>query len=237
MMETKPAAAEGPQAWDAKALEADPSWIFPLSGKALAEVEAAGRKVLEARRPLRDIGAGDLPMPGLRKDLDQLGKQLSQGRGVLLVRGLQIDRFSLEEVKAQLWAIGTCLGVAVSQNPRGDYLGDVVDLSDRQTSGRPFQRGGELLMHRDPVDVVGLLCVRHAKSGGLSRIASAARIHNIMLEERPDLLGPLYDGFIYHRLDEDRGDTAVLTPHRVPVFARGASGLSAFFIPGPIDRA
>jgi hypothetical protein len=130
------------------------------------------------------------------------------------------------------------LGVGVSQNRRGDYLGEVVDLSDRQSSARPFQRGGELLMHRDPVDVVGLLCLRHAKAGGLSRIASAACIHNVILEERPELLEPLYKGFVYHRLDEDRGNTPVLTSHRVPVFARSLTGrLCCFFIPGPIERA
>lgn len=237
-MSSTVAPARGPRAWDAATLSEDRSWILELPRTALAELERAGRKVLELARPLRDIGAEDLPMPGLRRDLAAAGKELSRGKGVLLVRRLELDRLSLPEVKAQLWALGVCLGVPVSQNPRGDYLGDVVDLSDRQSSGRPFQRGGELLMHRDPIDVVGLLCVRHAKAGGLSRIASAARIHNIMLDERPDLLAPLYDGFVYHRLEEDRGDTAVLTPHRVPVFARDAAGeLCCFFIPQPIDRA
>jgi hypothetical protein len=88
------------------------------------------------------------------------------------------------------------------------------------------------------VDVVGLLCVRHAKSGGLSRIVSAREIHDLMNEERPDLLMRLYEGFVYHRLDEDRGSAAAFTPHPVPVFERDSQGaVGCFFIPGPIKRA
>jgi hypothetical protein len=231
-------AAEGQASWDAATLGSDTSWIFNLSKAALGEVERAGKAVLESGLPLRDIGADKLPMPGLRKEFEAMGRQLSEGRGVLLVRGLKAVELGAKEMRAQLWALGTCLGVGVSQNPRGHYLGEVIDLSDQQDSARPFQRGGELLMHRDPIDVVGLLCVRHAKAGGLSRVASAAHIHNLILKERPDLLPALYEGFVYHRLDEDRGDTAAFTPHRVPVYARGESGaLSCHFIPQPIDRA
>ena len=50
-------------------------------------------------------------------------------------------------------------------------------------------------LHNDQGDVVGLLCFRGAKSGGLSCIASAAAVHNQVLAERPDLLAVLYEAF------------------------------------------
>ena len=152
--------------------------------------------------------------------------------------GLPLAGLSQAEIERLYWLTGGLFGSGLAQNLKGDLLGDVIDLSDVQDSARPFQNGGGLIMHRDPIDVVGLLCVRHAKAGGQSRVVSALRIHDELARERPDLLARLYEGFVYHRLDEDRGGAAEFTPHRVPVFARDASGqVSCFFIPGPINRA
>lgn len=233
-----PRPATGPADWDAQTMDRDRNWVIELSGAALDEIEAAGRWILGSGRGLREIGSADLSLPALREELRSASAQLAEGRGALLIRSLRVAGYAPEEIKAQFWALGTCLGIGVSQNRRGEYVGDVVNLADRSPTARPFQLGGELVMHRDPIDAVGLLCIRHAKSGGLSRIGSSARIHNVILEERPDLLRRLYEGFVYHRLDEDRGATATLTPYKLPVFARDANGqLASFFIPGPIYRA
>jgi hypothetical protein len=187
---------------------------------------------------VRDVDPATCDATILRADVQRFARELRDGCGVALLRGFPVEGISGKELAARYWVLGTAFGWGVSQNRRGDYLGDVIDLSDQQQSLRPFQNGGELLMHRDPVDIVGLLCVRHAKAGGISRIASALRIHDLMLAECPDLLARLYEGFVYHRLDEDRGATAEFTPHKVPVYARDAAGsVCCFFIPGPIERA
>lgn len=228
----------GPQTWDAQTLDADRSWVIDLSETALDEIDEAARWILASGRRLRGIDAEDLDLEAVRDELAGAGDELGEGRGALLVRKLRVADRTADEAKAQLWALGTCFGVGVSQNRRGEYVGDVINLTDRIPTARPFQNGGELVMHRDPIDAVGLMCVRHARAGGLSRIASASRVHNQILAERPDLLERLYEGYVYHRLDEDRGATAMLTPYRIPVFARDAAGrLSSFFIPGPIHRA
>jgi hypothetical protein len=46
-----------------------------------------------------------------------------------------------------------------------------------------------------PVDVLGLFCLRTAKSGGASKLVSALTLHNVLREERPDLLEALYGTF------------------------------------------
>jgi hypothetical protein len=228
----------GPSVWNSEVLRGDKTWIIELSGEALDELDRAADWIVASGKSVRDIGAQDLELKHLFAEMAGARNGLRSGRRAALVRGLRVEKDTARN-RAQLWALGTTVGVGVSQNLKGSYIGEVVDMSDRQASSRPFQLGGELLMHRDPIDVVGLLCVRHAKAGGLSRIASSSKIHNIILMERPDLLPYLYEGFIYHRLDEDRSSkTPVLTAHRVPVFARdGDGGVSTFFIPGPIERA
>ncbi len=56
--------------------------------------------------------------------------------------------------------------------------------------------------HTDGADLVGLLCLHRAHSGGESRIASSAAVYNEMLRRRPDLLEVLYEPFCWDRNDE-----------------------------------
>src|SRR5947209_9747799 len=51
--------------------------------------------------------------------------------------------------------------------------------------------------------IVSLMCVRSAPSGGISRIASAAAVHNRLLAERPDLLAALYGEYVFRRMELD----------------------------------
>src|SRR6185369_16834481 len=68
--------------------------------------------------------------------------------------------------------------------------------------------------------VIGLMCVRAAKSGGLSRISSSAAVHNRLLETRPDLLEALYGRFTFRRmeLDAELGSGELL--RKVSLFSR-----------------
>lgn len=231
--------AGGPAAWDAAALGSDRRWELRLAPEAAHELAALARLRAAGGHDLRTLQIGSDDLPRLRAQLAPHAGELLRGRGVLLVRGVPIQGVDPAELRQQIWILGRLFGTGVAQNRRGDLLGDVIDLSDQQASARPFQNGGGLIMHRDPVDVVGLLCVRHARAGGLSRIVSALRIHDLMHAQRPDLLARLYRGFVYHRLDEDRGPgDAEFTPHPVPVFERDMQdGVGCFFIPGPIRRA
>jgi hypothetical protein len=233
---TRLAGCTGRSVWDGASLGEDDRWVFTVSPAAASDLVATGRRLAGMALPLRSIDDTEARLGTLGGELRQFAEELQTGRGVVLVRKVPVE-VERPVLDALFWALGTCFGAGVSQNRRGDYLGDVIDLSDQQRSGRPFQNGGELIMHRDPVDVVGLLCIRHAAAGGVSRIASARHMHNLILAERPDLLERLSEGYVYHRLEEDRGDTPAFTAQRVPVFAPQADGaISCFFIPGPIRR-
>jgi hypothetical protein len=98
---------------------------------------------------------------------------------------------------------------------------------------RYYTRGGALEFHMDPVDVVGLLCLRTAASGGASRIVSAGHVHNLIRAERPELLQLMYRGFHNSR----RGHGEATPSERIPVFAHGAHGLECYFLPVTIRQA
>jgi hypothetical protein len=64
--------------------------------------------------------------------------------------------------------------------------------------------------------VVGLLCVRQAPSGGISRIASSTMVHNVMLQRHPEMAAFLYMSYHRSRLGEERGGEAM--SYSLPVF-------------------
>lgn len=178
------------------------------------------------------------PLPGLSEKLRPAKQILRDGFGFMLLRGLPVERYSTDDAKTILRGISTCFGECVSQNHRGDMIGEVIDRSDEIAQPRRYEAGGEFRMHADPIDVVGLMCLRKARSGGDSRIVSSPTVHNVLLQERPDLARVLYEGFRLYRPYPDRGDSQALTPHPVPMFAPDQQGrFATWFLPDPALQA
>ena len=203
-------------------------WIWQLSADECAELARAGEAARGAE--LEDLTPAMFPLPTLGGKLAALERELATGRGFVLLRGLPIERMSEDEIWTVYCGIGTYLGVNVSQSADGDRLGHVID---RGGTDRYYTRGGALEFHMDPVDIVGLLCLQPAVEGGESRIASAMKLHNILLAERPDLLDYLYRGF--HHSRRNHGED---TPSgRVPIFAPGGSGIECYHLPITIRQA
>jgi hypothetical protein len=75
-------------------------------------------------------------------------------------------------------------------------------------------------MHTDSCDIVALMCLRAAKSGGASRIASAGAVHDHMARTRPDLLQLLYDGFVCRRMERDAEYGTGIITRPITVFRR-----------------
>ena len=183
-------------------------------------------------RPLDGICSADFPIARMVAKLAAVTAALESGAGFVMLRGLPAASLSQDLVEIIYWGVGAHLGVGVSQSGAGDRLGHVFDRG-AQDKERYYTRGGALEFHMDPVDAVGLLCLRTALSGGASRIVSAGLVHNLIRAERPDLLEVLYRGFHHSRRAYGDG-----TPSpRVPVFAQGGQGIECYFLPVAIRQA
>ena len=115
------------------------------------------------------------------------------------------------------WGFGTHLGVGAVQSGNGDRLG-YVQNSPKDEVKRGYRSLRELHMHTDSYEIVGLMCVRRAKSGGLSGLAPSLSIHNEILRTRPELLEPLYKGFRIAS-EEARFSSKAITDEAMPVFS------------------
>lgn len=225
-------------AWYGKDLRDDPSWLVHLTPRDLAEIADAVNGVKKAGLTLAQVGRSSFPLPTLGEKLAGYLAEIRTGRGFVVVRGLNATDYSDDDVGLIFWGIGAYLGTPVTQNPRGDLLGHVYDHGRRygEIDVRGYETNAHLPFHTDGCDLVGLLCLRRAKSGGLSSIVSSITLHNEILRQHPEYLAPLYNGFHYIRREAALTDSPV-TPHRIPVFGAKDGFISARLIRNQINAA
>lgn len=225
-------------AWRAHQLLADPGWVFQLGEGDCAEIDRALQVLRASGLPPWQLTRAQFPLAGLAQTMARLQHSLEDGPGVALMRGLPVDRYSREDCARIFFGLGLHLGQAMAQNPRGDLLGHVRDEGRDwkvDPTARAYQTADWLPFHTDPGDVVALLCLRTAKEGGLSSIASAAAIHDFLAEEHPDVLQTLFEPFCW----DSRGqEPAGARPwHAMPVFEHGERGVTSFFVREYIESA
>lgn len=209
-----------PGAWIGPEIQHDDTWIYRVDPAAVKEIEAALAHVkrLGAKIPFT---ADAFPLPRFSAKLHRILEEVENGRGFTLVRGIPRDRYTDEECELIYWGLGVHLGKPVSQNARGHLLGHVRDEGRIQAdpNARAYQTNERMDFHTDmlPVDVLGLFCLRTAKSGGASKLVSALTLHNVLRDERPDLLEALYGMFhVDWRGEEPAGEKPWFT---LPMFS------------------
>src|SRR5919112_5254535 len=198
---------EGPAAWigaDMRRREAE--WTYRLSTAEIAEIEKATRDVRARGLDIAEITRDDFPLPTLGPVLDRLRGEVVDGRGFVRLRGMPVEDRPVAESATAYWGVGTYFGRARSQNAKGHLLGHVYDLGQGLSAENPHIRSYATAerqnFHIDRCDLVALLCLKRAKSGGQSMLISSMTLHNVMAERRPDLLERLYHPFPVDRRGE-----------------------------------
>jgi hypothetical protein len=179
--------------WYGPELAGRGDWIERLSETEVREVESAVEQLHESRPNLATITAQDMPLPTLGPRLHDILDEVMNGRGFVLIKGLPVERWSRREAAVAFLTIGVHLGKLRMQNAEGHLLGHVNDLgrSSSDPNTRIYQTRERQTHHTDSCDVVGLMCLQQAKSGGLSSLVSSTTIFNEMRRRRPDLLSVL----------------------------------------------
>ncbi|MBV8187530.1 MAG: TauD/TfdA family dioxygenase [Alphaproteobacteria bacterium] len=227
----------GPAVWTGEEIKNSTRWIRDLPAPALAELDAALQAVKAKGLEWREIRREDFPLSGLDGLLDDIRDELENGCGILKLRGFPVDRYGEDDLRRMYWGLGTHLGTPVFQNRSGELMRAIRD--EGAHVGRTYgqieggetgnQKGstflssyartltnGGLRFHTDRTDVVGLLCVRQARAGGVSTLASTPAIHNAILARRPDLLDELFKDYWRSRFGEE--GTTKETAYPLPIF-------------------
>jgi hypothetical protein len=228
----------GAAAWYGPDMAVRDDWLMPLSAADLREIEQATAPLVARNADIAAISAAGFPLPSLGPRLRaRVRDEVLNGRGFLMVRGLPVGRWSLREAATAYFGLGAHLGSARSQNAKGHVLGHVQDLGlDAQDPNvRIYQTNARQTFHTDSCDVVALLCLKTARSGGLSALVSSTTVFNEMHRRRPDLLALLLEPIATDR----RGEVpAGQKPYfEIPVFNWHAGNLTAIYQRQYIDSA
>lgn len=191
---------DAPAPWRGETLQHRPDqWLYHLDDGEVAAVVRAATQAASAGLPLGAMTRDDYPLPHLSAALEDWRDRLDRGHGMVLVRGLPVRDIGKEVATAAYWLIGLHLGEPTAQNTDGQTLVDIRDTgaSPSDHNVRLYKTRAELSFHTDGADIIGLLCLRGAKSGGVSRICSSVEVYNQIGERRPDLL-PLLELEYHH---------------------------------------
>ncbi len=234
----------GPSVWLGREMQNSPRWLRQMDEAVLCEIDAGLASVKTRGLEWRQVGREDFATPAIAALMQDVAEELENGSGIVKLRGLPVERYDDADLRRLYYGLGSVLGRPVFQNPRGEKMRDIRDeggdlgrrygqIETGDAKG-PFLSSyartlsnGRLRFHTDRTDAVGLLCVRQAASGGVSKLVSTAAIHNALLQRRPDILETLFGDFWRSRLGEESDTADAVYP--LPIFGLREGKLTSHY--------
>lgn len=181
----------GRAVWVAADLAADTGWQHTFTHHERAALVAFGHGDTTASDPLMHLA-------------HRVTDELAHGRGVVLLHGFPVDQLDPQQIEFAYASFGQLLGRPVPQNAQGELLTHIRDerLPERPAHVRLYRTSERQDFHTDGADIIGLLCLRTAESGGESKVVSSGAVYNHMLAHSPELLDELYEPMYWHRQNE-----------------------------------
>jgi hypothetical protein len=232
---TLPRPIAGSCVWHGRDIAQSSRWLRDLEPAHIDEIERALAEAKSRGLAWHQVTRANFPLPGLTALFDDIRDELENGSGMVKLRGLPVDRAE-EDLRRVWFGLGANLGAPLNQNKSGELMRAIRDEGGAALAGQRYGQldegggktflssyartltNGQLRFHTDRADCVGLLCVRQALSGGTSKLASSAMVHNVMLERRPELCAALYEDIWRSRFGEEPGGEKLAYP--LPIFGQ-----------------
>ena len=235
-------AREGDQlrSWRAQTIDPTTGWYYSLSEDCLRVLDRfVERAEADVASTVKLAVDGD-DLTACEECLGPVRDALLSGRGFAIVQRLPVETASQRRLTALYWALGHLLGTPQVQDKHGTLLFDVTDTGQDVKQGARFSvTNAESGYHTDCAfnpgipEVVGLLCLKTAKSGGRSQLVSAYSVHDELAACFPDELETLYRPFHFDRRGQHRDDEPPTLPFAV--FAAPESRLCTRYMRYYID--
>jgi alpha-ketoglutarate-dependent taurine dioxygenase len=203
-------AIEGPSAWRRAAIRTE-DYRVTLPQAALDEIRRVADEVRAHPLPTILHTPADFDMTNCHAAMAEVRRILKQGVRFAVVDRLPLDELSQDEAQCIYWLLSSMVARPVAQKLDGTMVYDVHDTGQQALPGsgiRPDKTNIEIRFHIDnaynttPPEIVGLLCLKTAKSGGTSRVLSFHTVYNELLARRREHLPRLYRPFWFDRQRE-----------------------------------
>jgi alpha-ketoglutarate-dependent taurine dioxygenase len=214
----------GPSAWHRSGVRSE-HYRVVLSGACLDEIRRVADELRTHPLPTLLCSPDEYQWPYCRAAMAEVRRILKHGVRFAVVDRLPLDELSTAETTAIYWLLSSMVARPVAQKLDGTMIYDVHDTGQEALPGsgiRPDKTNIEIRFHVDnaynttPPEIVGLLCLRTAKSGGVSRVLSFHTVHNELLAHHAEHLPRLYRPFWFDRQREfHRGEPETFS---APVF-------------------
>ena len=113
MSKSVPETIDGPAAWLGTTLTENTDWIRPVAESDLTELDDA-LKAVEARGlEWHEVTADAFPLPRFSETLRDIADELENGRGVVKLTGLPVDRYPEDSLRRLYFGIGCHLGIPI----------------------------------------------------------------------------------------------------------------------------
>lgn len=241
---------QGDCVWKGAEMRQNDRWIKEFPAAMLDQIDAAVGKAKDL--DWRKVNRHNFMLTDDEGFFATVREELENGCGMVKMRGLDIGRYSEEQLRRVWYALGWYLGTPMYQNYFGEVMRDIrdegmgvgaklygatLDSSGKQflSSGARTLSSGQLRFHTDRCDVVGLLCVRQASEGGVSKLASSATVYNEIRKRRPDLHALLCKPVPRSRFGEEPGGEHVV--YDLPIFGVRNGKLTSHFSLTYIENA
>lgn len=196
-----PKKLESDLVWDNTDIAARYDWTLSLSPEDLQELETALQHFKSLGKPPGYVNQDTFPLTQLHAKLRAVSKEIHDGFGFKVVRGLPIDKYTREETLIVYAGLASHVGpIRGRQDHKWDgkpadvAVNHIKDLSarvDASKIGAPAYTTDKQVFHTDSGDIIALLCLETAAEGGLSKLSSSWRVYNELAETRPDLIKTL----------------------------------------------
>ncbi len=200
-------------------------YLVRLSHECASELTQTVEELDARHLPTIMLTPAEYPMPACRAAMAHVRSILEDGCGFALVDRLPLNEVSTEQAIALYWLLSSMIARPVAQKLDGTMIYDVRDTGLTATPGSGIRRDKtkmELSYHTDNSyneslpQYVALLCVRPARSGGLSKVISLHSVYNEVLKRDPRLLDRLYRPYWFDRQREHLDREPVLLS--APIF-------------------
>src|SRR6267142_2311122 len=100
---------------------------FDLGPEQSAALRELVSKHMAAGTPYRAVSREQFSHSALDSFLARMVEELKWGKGVVFLRGVSIDSYTLDELRMLYWGIGTHFGMALCQKKfTGEYMLDIT---------------------------------------------------------------------------------------------------------------